>query len=42
MFKEVLEDQIIEFAKNHISRRDLENNELFTNKLKKHFEDEIV
>ncbi|MBW1298497.1 cell envelope biogenesis protein OmpA [Aquimarina litoralis] len=42
MFKEVLEDQIIEFAKNHISRRDLENSELFTNKLKKHFEDEIV
>ncbi|MGY3791753.1 cell envelope biogenesis protein OmpA [uncultured Aquimarina sp.] len=42
MFKEVLEDQIIEFAKNHISRRDLENNELFTNKLKKHFEDDIV
>ncbi len=42
MFKEVLEDQIIEFAKNHISRRDLENSELFTKKLKKHFEDEIV
>ena len=42
MFKEVLEDQILDFAKNHISRRDLENNELFTQKLKKHFADEIV
>ena len=34
MFKEVLEDQIIDFAKNHISKRDLENNILFTQKLK--------
>ena len=42
MFKEVLEDQIIDFAKNHISRRDLENSNLFTKKLKKHFADEIV
>ncbi len=42
MFKEVLEDQILDFAKNHISRRDLENNQLFTQKLKKHFADEIV
>ena len=42
MFKEVLEDQIINFAQHNISKRDLENNELFTKKLKKHFEDEIV
>lgn len=42
MFKEVLEDQIMEFAKNHISRNDLENNELFTKKLKKYFQDDIV
>ncbi len=42
MFKEVLEDQILNFAKNHISRRDLEDSELFTQKLKKHFADEIV
>ena len=42
MFKEVLEDQIIEFAKKHISRQDLENSELFTNKLKKYFQDDIV
>lgn len=42
MFKEVLEDQIIDFAKNHISKRDLENSELFTQKIKKHFEHEIV
>ena len=42
MFKEVLEDQIIDFAKNHISRRDIENSDLFTKKLKKHFADEIV
>ena len=42
MFKEVLEDQIIEFAKKHISRQDLENSELFTKKLKKYFQDDIV
>ncbi len=42
MFKEVLEDQIIDFATNHISSRDLENSNLFTQKLKKHFADEIV
>ncbi len=42
MFKEVLEDQIIDFAQHHISKRDIENSELFTKKLKKHFEDEIV
>ncbi len=42
MFKEVLEDQILDFAKNHISSRELENNALFTKKLKKHFTDEIV
>ncbi|KAA1247725.1 cell envelope biogenesis protein OmpA [Aquimarina sp. RZ0] len=42
MFKEVLEDQIIDFAQHHISKRDLEDSELFTKKLKKHFEDEIV
>ena len=41
-FKEVLENQIIEFAQQHISKRDLENSELFTKKLKKHFEHEIV
>jgi len=42
MFKEVLEDQILDFAKNHTSKRDLENSSLFTKKLKKHFADEIV
>ncbi|MEW7289183.1 cell envelope biogenesis protein OmpA [Aquimarina sp. 2304DJ70-9] len=42
MFKEVLEDQILDFAQNHISRKDLENSSLFTQKLKKHFADEIV
>ncbi|EZH72011.1 OmpA/MotB [Aquimarina atlantica] len=42
MFKEVLEDQIIDFAKNNISSKDLENSTLFTKKLKKHFADEIV
>ncbi len=42
MFKEVLEDQILDFATNHISNKDLENNKLFTQKLKKHFTDEIV
>lgn len=42
MFKEVLEDQIIEFAKKHISKRDLQNNQLFTRKLKKYFADDIV
>lgn len=42
MFKEVLEDQIIDFAQNHISKRDLENSELFTRKLKKYFADDIV
>ncbi|WP_108867471.1 cell envelope biogenesis protein OmpA [Aquimarina aquimarini] len=42
MFKEVLEDQIIDFAKNHISSKDLEDSSLFTKKLKKHFADEIV
>lgn len=42
MFKEVLEDQIIDFAKNNISNKDLENSILFTKKLKKHFADEIV
>jgi hypothetical protein len=42
MFKEVLEDQIIEFAKNHISSKDLKNSTLFTKKLKKYFADEIV
>ncbi len=42
MFKEILEDQILDFAKNHISRNELENSSLFTQKLKKHFADEIV
>lgn len=42
MFKEVLEDQIIDFAKNNISSKDLESSTLFTKKLKKHFADEIV
>ncbi len=42
MFKEVLEDQIIDFAQQHISRKDLEDSTLFTQKLKKHFADEIV
>lgn len=42
MFKEVLEDQIIDFAKNYISSKDLEDNALFTKKLKNHFADEIV
>ncbi|WP_109435871.1 MULTISPECIES: cell envelope biogenesis protein OmpA [Aquimarina] len=42
MFKEVLEDQIIDFAKNYISSKDLEDSTLFTKKLKKHFADEIV
>ena len=42
MFKEVLEDQILDFAQHHISRRDLENSSVFTQKLKKHFADEIV
>ncbi len=42
MFKEVLEDQIIDFAKNNISSKELKNNTLFTQKLKKYFADEIV
>ncbi|MDY8136967.1 cell envelope biogenesis protein OmpA [Aquimarina sp. 2201CG5-10] len=42
MFKEVLEDQILDFAQKHISQRDLQNSTLFTKKLKKHFADEIV
>ncbi|WP_103069721.1 cell envelope biogenesis protein OmpA [Aquimarina sediminis] len=42
MFKEVLEDQIIDFAKNHISNKELKNSTLFTKKLKKYFADEIV
>ncbi len=42
MFKEVLEDQIIDFAQHHITHKDLENNALFTKKLKNHFTDEIV
>ncbi|WP_025741263.1 hypothetical protein [Aquimarina pacifica] len=42
MFKEVLEDQIIDFATHNISSKDLENSTLFTQKLKKHFADEIV
>ncbi len=42
MFKEVLEDQIIDFAQHHISRKDLEDSNLFTEKLKNHFADEIV
>ncbi len=42
MFKEVLEDQILDFAQHHISSKDLENSSLFTQKLKKHFADEIV
>ena len=42
MFKEVLEDQIIDFAKNQISQRELEDNTLFIKKLKKHFADDIV
>ncbi|TPN83880.1 cell envelope biogenesis protein OmpA [Aquimarina algicola] len=42
MFKEVLEDQIIDFAKNHISNKELQNSTLFTKKLKKYFTDEIV
>ena len=42
MFKEVLEDQIIDFAKNHISNKELQNSTLFTKKIKKYFADEIV
>jgi len=42
MFKEVLEDQLLEFAQQHISNRDLENSTLFTKKLKKYFADDIV
>lgn len=42
MFKEVLEDQILDFAQRHISSKDLEDSTLFTQKLKKHFKDEIV
>ena len=42
MFKEVLEDQLLEFAQRHISNRDLENSALFTKKLKKYFADDIV
>jgi len=42
MFKEVLEDQIIDFATKRISTRDLQNSTLFTNKLKKYFADDIV
>ncbi len=42
MFKEVLEDQILDFAQHHISRKDLEDSTLFTKKLKKHFADDIV
>ena len=41
-FKDILEDRILEFAKNSISKRDLENNNLFTTKLKKYFTHEIV
>ncbi|MCK8523781.1 cell envelope biogenesis protein OmpA [Aquimarina sp. D1M17] len=42
MFKEVLEDQILDFAQQHISRRELDNSSLFTKKLKKYFADDIV
>ncbi|WP_378185844.1 cell envelope biogenesis protein OmpA [Aquimarina sp. W85] len=42
MFKEILEDQILDFAQHHISRKDLEDSMLFTKKLKKHFADDIV
>lgn len=41
-FKEKLENQILEFAQHHISKKDLESNELFTKKIKKYFENEIV
>ncbi|MBP2833182.1 cell envelope biogenesis protein OmpA [Aquimarina sp. U1-2] len=42
LFKEVLENHILDFAAHRISNRDLENNTLFTKKLKKHFANEIV
>ncbi|GAA4111206.1 hypothetical protein GCM10022393_08750 [Aquimarina addita] len=41
-FKERLENQILEFAQKYISKKDLESNELFTKKIKKYFENEIV
>jgi len=42
MFKEVLEDQILDFAQHNISNKELKNSALFTQKLKKHFADDIV
>lgn len=39
-FKDLLEDRILEFAKNYISPQDLKDSELFTKKLKTYFTNE--
>ena len=41
-FKDRLENIITEFAKNHISNKELNDNELFTQKLKKYFTNEVI
>ena len=41
-FKDKLENAITEFAKNHISNKELNNNDLFTQKLKKYFTNEVI
>lgn len=42
MFKEKLENKLLDFAQHYISIKDLEDNKIFTQKLKKHFTNEVV
>ena len=40
--KDLLENKILDFAQNGISKDDLNNNEIFTNRLKEYFNNEII
>ncbi len=40
--KDILENQILDFAQHQISKKDIDDNALFTQKLKKYFTNEIV
>lgn len=42
IFKDKLEDKLLDFAKNYINKEDLKDNTLFDNKLKAYFENENI
>lgn len=40
--KDILEDRILDFAQNGISKKDIDDSEIFTNRLKTYFSNEII